>query len=847
DASGTMNVRNGAIGVKDNTIGPTQLDETASYTFSGVLAFSSSGTVDIPDSTVAGLGTATTGYVRRLSDGGAVGSPVLADGTQFECPEENTQKIRIATCPPWNVTADGTTDDRTALQAMLTSGATVYLPAGTYIIGSDAWRLNVSNLTVRGAGIGQTILKMKDSTNLDRVVLFQNCTNCLLQDVTVDQNNANQSSGSRRAVETATANTNVTLDRVELKGSVGINTFYGGGTLTGLTIRNSRIVGGGVAGRLINVASGTRVRITDNVVTAAGEAIGCASCVDATITGNTVDQTADVGGSSIFCSACTGAVMSNNNINSHGTTFVGGDQIGCFGGSTDIVLANNRVLDGTDNGVQVDDCSDVTVTGNVIDGALTNGISVLNSEGVTVVGNYVRDVGGGTISNNRNGIMLRSSAAAGAVKNVTVIGNVIVDLQGSPTMEYGIWDQGLESQQVTIAANEVRGATIASVDLGDSTSVGPNYVSNVAASTAIDVTGTAADGWTATVAWDATEVNDTTWGDNSDATITHTFNVSTGTDPVVSVTDNVWSVSTGKVGIGTTTVPHGGIGTAKVAIEGTNANEAGPHLQVTTSADDYPLMQWVNWQHDSVQILFDAHFVASAGVYRSSDAGSNYRLIKSSDAFALEADFGISAASTVTFDSVLLASSAGLTFNEGGLSAFDLRVEGDTDANLLTVDASGDKVGIGIAVPAAKLNVTTSALQTEVARFESVATNDDPSMRVFNSRGATSGAASATADIATASDKVYGVEFRTVARCVSGAGCTAGQGGYWVTRANYKNVGGVLSEITETNDFASDDITGTITNPAVSVSGTNIRLTVTGLANQELTWHTTWLIQEVGT
>jgi hypothetical protein len=45
-----------------------------------------------------------------------------------------------------------------------------------------------------------------------------------------------------------------------------------------------------------------------------------------------------------------------------------------------------------------------------------------------------------------------------------------------------------------------------------------------------------------------------------------------------------------------------------------------------------------------------------------------------------------------------------VTFNPGGLDS-DLRAQGDTDTNLLFVDASTDRVGIGTATPAAKLDV----------------------------------------------------------------------------------------------------------------------------------------------
>ncbi len=47
---------------------------------------------------------------------------------------------------------------------------------------------------------------------------------------------------------------------------------------------------------------------------------------------------------------------------------------------------------------------------------------------------------------------------------------------------------------------------------------------------------------------------------------------------------------------------------------------------------------------------------------------------------------------------------SGAVFNDSG-AAVDFRVEGDTDADLFTVDASEDRIGIGIAAPVAKLEV----------------------------------------------------------------------------------------------------------------------------------------------
>ena len=53
-------------------------------------------------------------------------------------------------------------------------------------------------------------------------------------------------------------------------------------------------------------------------------------------------------------------------------------------------------------------------------------------------------------------------------------------------------------------------------------------------------------------------------------------------------------------------------------------------------------------------------------------------------------------------------------FNQNG-EATDFIVQGDTDANLLVVDGSADRVGIGTATPGAKLDVTSSNTSTSVS------------------------------------------------------------------------------------------------------------------------------------
>jgi len=61
----------------------------------------------------------------------------------------------------------------------------------------------------------------------------------------------------------------------------------------------------------------------------------------------------------------------------------------------------------------------------------------------------------------------------------------------------------------------------------------------------------------------------------------------------------------------------------------------------------------------------------------------------------------------------LLTQASGFVWNDSGLATLDLRAEGDTNANLLFVDASADMIGIGTNAPGALLDVRGSAVFNE--------------------------------------------------------------------------------------------------------------------------------------
>jgi len=113
----------------------------------------------------------------------------------------------------------------------------------------------------------------------------------------------------------------------------------------------------------------------------------------------------------------------------------------------------------------------------------------------------------------------------------------------------------------------------------------------------------------------------------------------------------------GKVGIGTNAIPDGGIGAAKLAMEGTNASTSGPHVQFTTSADSYPLLQNLNWSHDYVYSAYDAYF---DGSWKSgTTAGGNFVMGKEAGKFLIQYGNNNTQGSAITWGNGIALTNAG--------------------------------------------------------------------------------------------------------------------------------------------------------------------------------------------
>ncbi len=107
----------------------------------------------------------------------------------------------------------------------------------------------------------------------------------------------------------------------------------------------------------------------------------------------------------------------------------------------------------------------------------------------------------------------------------------------------------------------------------------------------------------------------------------------------------VWDEANKRLGLGTSAIPHGGVGYAKFAVEGANASADGPHVQFTTPTDDYPLLQLLNWQHDRIFLGLDLYY---DGVWRSADAGSNLSIWKYNDELRIVRDAGRAAGTDIS-------------------------------------------------------------------------------------------------------------------------------------------------------------------------------------------------------
>lgn len=263
---------------------------------------------------------------------------------------------------------DGTDDQvqiNAAIDNLPTIGGSIYLREGTYVLSDNI--ISKSNVALIGAGAA-TVLKIKDSKNADMYVIYASGkVNLLVQNLRIDGNRANQTSGNMYGVYfTGVENSKIVDCWVENLREYGIYLHSSSNnTVTGNTIQGNS---------LDNSNNNT---ITSNTFQGNGQhGIYLTASSNNTVTGNTVQGNDNHG---IYLSSSS----DNNTV------------------SINMVVGNSQATDNTDNGIQVDNSNYNNIQGNTVRKGTgskqqNTGITILSGTNNFVANNDLYQAGAAT-------------------------------------------------------------------------------------------------------------------------------------------------------------------------------------------------------------------------------------------------------------------------------------------------------------------------------------------------------------------------------------------------------------------------------------------------------------------
>lgn len=149
-----------------------------------------------------------------------------------------------------------------------------------------------------------------------------------------------------------------------------------------------------------------------------------------------------------------------------------------------------------------------------------------------------------------------------------------------------------------------------------------------------------------------------------------------------------------------------------LAVEGAATLNNGLTVVGTVSADDLSCTLCIDFTNIATSLTSAGHVInanTSNFTLQTSGVGGGNVFINVGGAGGSRFELQDSGTAVLTVDEAGL-----LVLNESGNANYDVRVEGDTDANLLFTDASADRVGIGTSAPDAKLDVIGTVSGTTV-------------------------------------------------------------------------------------------------------------------------------------
>lgn len=185
----------------------------------------------------------------------------------------------------------------------------------------------------------------------------------------------------------------------------------------------------------------------------------------------------------------------------------------------------------------------------------------------------------------------------------------------------------------------------------------------------------------------------------------------------------------------------------------------------------------VGWYNSSTALLAINGLAASNNALITGSIAGDYVFRSQARKQLFSTDSGVT--SSLTID----VSAGEVVINESGTSTTDFRVEGDTQSNLLFIDASADAIGIGTSAPSTVLHIDSNAANTvAILTLENTAGN----IQVFRTDATPQSAVTGSiGDIAI--DSTAGTMYLKTSGTSTNTGWTdvlAGSGGANVTLSN---------------------------------------------------------------
>lgn len=365
----------------------------------------------------------------------------------------------------------GGSDSTSSIQAKIDAATgPVYLPKGTYII----TRLTLlDNTVIYGDGPGNTILKLKDSTN-DYGLYWTGKNNVIIRDLKLDGNRTNNST-SATAIRIEGASHNFKIENCWVydwdTDGIGIT-----GTGTYGAVINSKVESCGHDGIVVSgpthtkisgntcvlngrfgiIGSGNFTRIENNKCYDNYDSnIAAVSVTDISYVGNQCEGS-DTGHGLHFNDVTRGLMVGNI---SSANALSGLD---CYD-SERCTVDGNISYNNTVRGIEIDSTAYYcTVVGNIVYNNGEVGISVFRSPSTSIIGNHVMD--NGNSGTAKYGIRLWDTAGTLASSNCRIIGNYISDDRGgSATQTHGLYLEDANISGTIITGNTFIGNTTAQV------------------------------------------------------------------------------------------------------------------------------------------------------------------------------------------------------------------------------------------------------------------------------------------------------------------------------------------------------------------------------------------------